>query len=68
MPAEPHAIEVRDGMHVTWDAPIEMDDGLVLRADLFVVFRVFGPDLKEVTLYSRPGRESSLLLPIIPPK
>jgi uncharacterized protein len=26
---------VRDGMRVDWDVPIEMDDGLVLRADVF---------------------------------
>lgn len=27
--------EVRDGMRVDWDAPIAMDDGIVLRADVF---------------------------------
>lgn len=27
--------EVRDGMRIDWDVPIEMDDGIVLRADLF---------------------------------
>ena len=27
--------EVRDGMIVEWDVPIQMDDGLVLRADIF---------------------------------
>jgi predicted acyl esterase len=27
--------EVRDGMQIDWDAPITMDDGLVLRADVF---------------------------------
>jgi predicted acyl esterase len=27
--------EVRDGMRIDWDMPIEMDDGLVLRADIF---------------------------------
>ena len=27
--------ELRDGMRVDWDVPIEMDDGLVLRADVF---------------------------------
>ena len=26
---------VRDGMRIDWDVPIEMDDGLVLRADVF---------------------------------
>jgi predicted acyl esterase len=27
--------EIRDGMRVDWDVPIAMDDGLVLRADVF---------------------------------
>ena len=27
--------EIRDGMQIDWDAPIEMDDGVVLRADVF---------------------------------
>jgi predicted acyl esterase len=27
--------EVRDGMHIDWDAPIKMDDGVVLRADVY---------------------------------
>jgi predicted acyl esterase len=27
--------EIRDGMRVDWDAPIAMDDGVVLRADVF---------------------------------
>ena len=27
--------EIRDGMQIDWDAAIEMDDGLVLRADVF---------------------------------
>jgi uncharacterized protein len=27
--------EVRDGMRIDWDVSIEMDDGLVLRADIF---------------------------------
>ena len=27
--------EVRDGMQIDWDVPIKMDDGLVLRADVF---------------------------------
>ena len=26
--------EDRDGMRITWHQPIEMDDGLVLRADV----------------------------------
>jgi hypothetical protein len=27
--------EIRDGMAIDWDAPIEMNDGIVLRADVF---------------------------------
>ena len=27
--------EIRDGMQIDWDVPIPMDDGIVLRADLF---------------------------------
>jgi len=27
--------EVKDGMRIDWDVPIKMDDGLVLRADIF---------------------------------
>src|SRR5260370_12188908 len=25
----------RDGMHIDWDIPVAMDDGLVLRADVY---------------------------------
>jgi uncharacterized protein len=28
-------VEIRDGMRIDWDVPITMDDGLVLRADVF---------------------------------
>src|SRR5438045_5837153 len=27
--------ELRDGMRILWDVPIRMDDGVVLRADVF---------------------------------
>ena len=27
--------EVRDGMRIDWDVPIAMDDGIVLRADVY---------------------------------
>jgi uncharacterized protein len=32
---ETGATEVRDGMRISWDVPIEMDDGVVLRADVY---------------------------------
>ena len=32
---EPLKSEIRDGMRIDWDTPITMDDGLVLRADVF---------------------------------
>ena len=27
--------EIRDGMQIDWDAPIRMNDGIVLRCDVF---------------------------------
>ena len=30
-----HRVEERDGMIAEWDVPVEMDDGIVLRADVF---------------------------------
>jgi uncharacterized protein len=33
--SKPQKSETRDGMRIDWDVPIAMDDGLVLRADLF---------------------------------
>ena len=34
-PAGPRKSEVRDGMRIDWDVPIVMDDGIVLRADVY---------------------------------
>jgi hypothetical protein len=43
--------EIRDGMQIDWDAPILMDDGLVLRAD---VFRPVGEGAHPVILSYGP--------------
>ena len=43
--------EIRDGMQIDWDAPIRMDDGVVLRAD---VFRPVGEDTYPVILSYGP--------------
>ena len=60
-----HAIsersEIRDGMRIDWDVPITMDDGLVLRADVFrpVARRPLPghPDLRPLRQGARlPGR------------
>ncbi|MTD52900.1 CocE/NonD family hydrolase [Amycolatopsis pithecellobii] len=32
---QPETPVIADGMHIEWDIPIEMSDGIVLRADLF---------------------------------
>ena len=53
--------EQRDGMQIDWDAPIEMDDGVVLRADVFRPHRrrpVSGdPELRALCERPRlPGR------------
>src|SRR5690348_7709977 len=34
-PMHPMTSEVRDGMRIHWDAPIPMEDGVTLRADVF---------------------------------
>ena len=34
-PTSPPATDIRDGMRIDWDVPIAMDDGVVLRADVF---------------------------------
>ncbi|HEV7844953.1 MAG TPA: CocE/NonD family hydrolase [Thermoleophilaceae bacterium] len=49
--------EVRDGMRIGWDVEIEMDDGLVLRADVFLptdegrypVILTYGPYAKGLS-------------------
>jgi predicted acyl esterase len=43
--------EIRDGMQIDWDVPIGMDDGLVLRAD---VFRPLGAGRHPVILTYGP--------------
>ncbi len=43
--------EIRDGMQIDWDTPIAMDDGLVLRAD---VFRPLGAGRHPVILTYGP--------------
>jgi hypothetical protein len=43
--------EVRDGMQIDWDAPVAMDDGVVLRAD---VFRPMGEGKHPVILSYGP--------------
>jgi uncharacterized protein len=51
-----HKIEIRDGMRIEWNAPIGMDDGVVLRADImgpvqegkYPVIMTYGPYGKGV--------------------
>jgi hypothetical protein len=44
-------IQVADGMLIEWDVPVEMDDGIVLRAD---VFRPTGPGKYPVLMSYGP--------------
>jgi predicted acyl esterase len=46
-----HKTEERDGMVIEWDAPITMDDGLVLRAD---IYRPPGPGRHPVLMTHGP--------------
>ncbi len=56
--------EIRDGMRVLWNAPIPMDDGIVLRADVFLpaaegrypVVLTYGPFAKGLSFQEgNPG-------------
>jgi uncharacterized protein len=47
----PRESEMRDGMRIDWDVPIPMDDGIVLRAD---VFRPVGDGRHPVILSHGP--------------
>jgi len=61
-----HRIENRDGMTVEWDAPIPMDDGVVLRTHTHPQDRppeIFGG---TNTLHFAPGKMPYVLLPVIP--
>ena len=54
MTDEGHKVEVRDGMRIEWNAPITMEDGVVLRADVmgpvapgkYPVILTYGPYAK----------------------
>ena len=48
--------EIRDGMQIDWDVPIRMDDGVVLRAD---VYRPVGDGKYPVILSYGPTPKAS---------
>ena len=58
--------EIRDGMKIDWDAPIEMDDGVVLRADVFrpVGRRQISGDPELRALRQGPGDAGGLQEPV----
>ena len=51
--------EVRDGMQIDWDMPIKMDDGLVLRCD---VYRPIGDGKHPVIMTYGPYGKSQALV------
>ena len=62
--------EVRDGMRIDWDAPIEMDDGVVLRCDVYrpdddghyPVIMSYGPYAKWLHLQDGYPHQWSLMV------
>ena len=69
--------EIRDGMRIDWDMPIEMDDGLVLRCDIYRPIKVgrypvimtYGPYGKWLhfdDLYSEQWRRMCEIRPDVP--
>src|SRR3546814_19206748 len=67
--------EIRDGLRVDWDVPIEMDDGVVLRADVFrprragksPVIITCGPYPQGLAAQDTPHAPSRDLFPFLPP-
>jgi|GEM_PF-1462696 len=63
---QPARSEVAEGMRIDWDVPVVMDDGVVLRADVFrpdtngrfPVILSYGPYARGASL---PGRLSRSL-------
>ena len=51
---DPMTSELRDGMRIDWDVPIAMDDGVVLRAD---VYRPIADGKYPVIMQPRPLRQ-----------
>ena len=69
--------EIRDGMRIDWDMPIEMDDGLVLRCDIYrpikagryPVIMTYGPYGKWLhfdDLYSEQWKRMCEIRPDVP--
>ena len=50
--------EIRDGMRIDWDMPIQMDDGIVLRCD---IYRPIKPGRHPVIMTLRPLRQVAAL-------
>ena len=70
--------EIRDGMRIDWDVPITMDDGLVLRADVFrpvkdgqyPVILSYGPYAKSLAFqdgYPSAWQRMARSIPTSPP-
>src|SRR3954466_8230350 len=66
--------EIRDGMQIDWDAPIEMDDGIVLRADVFrpvgdgrhPVILTYGPYAKGAAFQEKYKSQWDRLIKAVP--
>ena len=53
-------ITFNDGMKIYWDHPIEMDDGLILRADIYCPEKVGKyPVIMTCLLYTSPSPRDS---------
>ncbi|MFC3212263.1 CocE/NonD family hydrolase [Planomicrobium okeanokoites] len=65
-----HKIEEKDGMKIEWDVPIQMDDGLVLRADVFrpikegryPIVLSYGPYAKGLSFQEAYSRQWNLMV------
>ena len=54
--------EIRDHMRVEWNVPIQMDDGVVLGADLFRPLEAGRNSVHGPTLYGEPMRGNGIFV------
>jgi len=73
----PETTVIRDGMKIDWDVPIEMDDGVVLRCDVYrpvkegkypviITYGPYGKGLHFEDLYTQQWRRMCELHPDVP--
>ncbi len=62
----PYRQEIRDGMLIDWEAPIEMEDGVVLRCDVYRPITQIDAGFLAATFLAVPDWKASRFTPTWP--